>query len=310
LAGIYMAARFDWKQFVTCVAFVYFMLAIITAILPILDPTNAIDSNIHEGAWTGPWSSKNYMGGAMTKGFIACLAAWAMAPNKLWFWLPAAALCFAMVIMSTSKTALLISLSGALFFVSIYVFRTYLFREIIALRILLGSLCLLVAVGFFVIYGLFAEELLGLIGKDPTFTGRTDIWDTIMRSIRERWTFGYGYGAFWEDPLGPSYAIQQLLEWEVPSAHNGWLEIWLAGGVILIIAFAIQYFITLVFALARLKRGGSEVYWVILSTWAFIAFSMSESSILQRNDLSWVLFVATAAKLFAFERGYTRPTRR
>jgi len=38
----------------------------------------------------------------------------------------------------------------------------------------------------------------------------------------------------------------------------------------------------------------------------FFAFSMSESTILQQNDLSWVMFVATSAKLFAFEKPYWR----
>jgi len=33
---------------------------------------------------------------------------------------------------------------------------------------------------------------------------------------------------------------------------------------------------------------------------------MSESTILQQNDLSWVMFVATSAKLFAFEKPYWR----
>jgi len=33
---------------------------------------------------------------------------------------------------------------------------------------------------------------------------------------------------------------------------------------------------------------------------------MVKSTILQQNDLSWVMFVATSAKLFAFEKPYWR----
>jgi len=33
---------------------------------------------------------------------------------------------------------------------------------------------------------------------------------------------------------------------------------------------------------------------------------MSESTILQQNDLSWVMLVATSAKLFAFDKPYWR----
>jgi len=59
-------------------------------------------------------------------------------------------------------------------------------------------------------------------------------------------------------------------------------------------------------AFDRLRKGGTETYWVILSTVMFFAFSMSESTILQQNDLSWVMFIATSAKLFAFEKPYWR----
>ena len=63
---------------------------------------------------------------------------------------------------------------------------------------------------------------------------------------------------------------------------------------------------TLILALDRIAKGGTETYWAVLSTVMFIMFSMSESTILQQNDLSWVMFVATSSKLFSFERPYWR----
>ena len=59
-------------------------------------------------------------------------------------------------------------------------------------------------------------------------------------------------------------------------------------------------------AFDRIKRGGVESYWAVLSVLIFGMFSFSESTILQQNDLSWLIFVATASKLFAFERAYWR----
>jgi len=51
----------------------------------------------------------------------------------------------------------------------------------------------------------------------------------------------------------------------------------------------------LALSIDRIFRGGTETYWVVLSTLMFIAFSLSESTILQQNDISWVMFVATSA---------------
>ena len=155
----------------------------------------------------------------------------------------------------------------------------------------------------------FPEEMFGLIGKDPSFTGRTDIWGALMTSIRERFWLGYGYGVYWMDPNGPSYYVRLQLEWGVPTAHNGWIESWLSAGFVVVAIFGLLYVLTLLFAINRMKHGGVEAYWAILATLSFLFFSMSESTILAQNDLTWLIFVATSAKLFAFERPYWRNKR-
>ena len=150
------------------------------------------------------------------------------------------------------------------------------------------------------------DFMFGLIGKDATFTGRTDIWAAIARSISQEWLLGYGYGAFWIDPLGPSYYVRFALEWGVPSAHQGWMDLWLAGGIVAVGIFAVHLLIIFILMLDRIGRGGTETYWVVLSTLMFIGFSLSESSILMQNDISWVMFVATSAKLMSFEKPFWR----
>ena len=145
-----------------------------------------------------------------------------------------------------------------------------------------------------------------LIGKERTLTGRTDIWNGLIASVKGSPWLGYGYGVYWLDPLGPSYYVRLHLEWGVPSAHNGWFETWLSAGAVAVGLFALLYLGTLILALDRIGKGGVETYWAVLSTVMFLMFSLSESTILQQNDLSWVMFVATSAKLFAFERPYWR----
>jgi len=301
MAGLVLAARFTWSEMVQKIAFTFAILAIITVLVALLNPSRGVMSEIHVGAWRGPWVEKNYLGGMMTKGLIAVMCAFAMRPDRWWLWFPTGLLCFALVLMSTSKTALLISVTAIAFFIALRIFRRFPILRVPLVYAVIASIT-----GFAAAMLIAPEFMFSLIGKDPTFTGRTDIWALISTSIRNEWLLGYGYGAYWLDPLGPSYYVRLALEWGVPSAHNGWMDLWLAGGVIAVVIFAIHLLIIVGLSIDRVFRGGTETYWVVLSTMMFIGFSLSESSILMQNDISWVMFVATSAKLMSFEKPFWR----
>ncbi len=301
LAGLVIAARYDWHQMVQMVAALFAFLSVLTLFVCLLMPSKGIMHEIYPGAWSGPWVEKNYMGGYMTRGLIAAMCAFAMRPDRYWIWVPTGLLCFGLVLMSTSKTALLVCLACMSAFIALRIFRRLpVLRVPLLYVIVMGSSVLLIALLA------FPEEMFGLIGKDPSLTGRTDIWDALFASIQERFWQGYGYGVYWQEELGPSYAVRKQLEWGVPTAHNGWIESWLSAGIGIVILFGLTFVFTLLLAVNRMKHGGVETYWAVLFLISFLMFSVSESTILAQNDLSWVLFVATSAKLFAFERPYWR----
>ena len=302
LAGLAFAARFGWAEMVERIAGVMIVLCLITVFVVVTNPTRGIMQEIHPGAWRGPWVEKNYLGGVMTKALAACLCALAMRPQRAWLWGPGALLAFGLVIMSTSKTALLISLSIIGIFIALRIFRRF---PILRIPLVFGILASISGVVALVaIDPVFA---FGLIGKDPTLTGRTDIWTLLTRAISLKPWLGYGYGVFWVDPLGPSYETRTVLQWPVPTAHNGWFDTWLSGGAVAVGLFGLLLVITLLASMARIKSGGVETYWVVISLFFFVGFSLSESAILQQNDLSWFLFVATTAKLWAREPAWWRP---
>jgi len=301
MGGLVLASRFTWEEMVQRIAFAFLILCLITILVAVTNPARGIMHEVHIGAWRGPWVEKNYLGGMMTKGLIAAICAFAMRPERWWLWVPTAALCLFLVIMSTSKTALLISLMSIAIFIALRIFRRF-----PILRAPLVYMIVLSTAAFVTFLTVAPEVAFGLIGKDPTFTGRTDIWAWLTASIKQNWLLGYGYGAYWKDPLGPSYWVRTALQWGVPSAHNGWIDLWLAGGLVAVVLFGFYMIMVLVLSIDRVFRGGTETYWVVLSTLMFIAFSLSESTILQQNDISWVMFVATSAKLLAFEKPYWR----
>ena len=299
--GLVLAARYDWNGLVQRLAIVFGVLALFSFVFVFIDPERAIHNEIHIGAWRGPWSEKNYLGSQMTRGFIIMLGAFAMRPDRGWAWIPLGMLCFGLVIMSTSKTALLACLVALGLYIILRIFRRYPFLRI---PVVYGFIS--IAVGLSVAMIVIPGEMLELIGKDRTLTGRTDIWDALIVSIKDKPWMGYGYGVYWGDQLGPSYYVRLQLQWGIPSAHNGWIETWLSVGVIGVMLFALHYIWTLLLALHRIVRGGSETYFAVLVVIVFLVFSLSESAVLQQNDLSWVIFVAVSAKLFSFEKPYWR----
>ena len=301
LFGLVIAARYDWNGMVQRFALVFGILALFTLVYGFIDPARATHAELHAGAWRGPWVQKNYLGSQMTRGLIVLMCAFAMRPDRAWFWVPAGILCFILVILSTSKTALIACIAAIGLFLILRMFRRFPFLRIPVAYFFIAGLA-----GFAAMAIVAPEVLLEAIGKDRTLTGRTDIWDALFRSIREKPWLGYGYGVYWKDQLGPSYYVRLQLEWGIPTAHNGWIETWLSVGLLGVLSFAMLFIWSSILAYQRISRGGVETYWVILVLAVFFIFSLSESSVLQQNDFSWVIFVATIAKLFAFEKPYWR----
>jgi O-antigen ligase len=301
-AALAFAARYDWNGMVQRFGAVAIILCLVTIYVAVSNPERGIMQEIHVGAWRGPWVEKNQLGGVMTKCVAIALCAFAMRPARGWLWVPLGVVAFGLVLLSTSKTSLLISVACILIFIALRIFRRFPFLRIPVLFGLLAGVAMVIGV-------LLAdpEWALGLIGKDPTLTGRTDIWALLSEAIREKPWLGYGYGVYWNDPLGPSYYVRTALEWPVPTAHNGWFDSWLSAGVVVIALFSTLLVLTIILAFQRIKHGGVETYWVILCLFFFTVFSLSESTILQQNSLSWFLFVATASKLWANERPWWRP---
>ncbi|MBZ5614918.1 MAG: O-antigen ligase family protein [Acidobacteriia bacterium] len=71
--------------------------------------------------------------------------------------------------------------------------------------------------------------LLTILGRDATFTGRTDIWHHITFGTVNP-VIGAGYWSFWGGPGGRAISI--AMKTGVPNAHDGYLDIFLDGGLI------------------------------------------------------------------------------
>ncbi|QNL18878.1 O-antigen ligase family protein [Hyphobacterium sp. CCMP332] len=297
LFGLLLASRFNWRELITLFAVVFVVLGVMSAVMSLAFPGIAVHHDIHVGAWKGIWWEKNTLGAMMAFGTTAALAASVCQPRHKMIWWGLAAFQAGLVLMSTSKTALLALMLALAGIAAIHLIRRgFGFSSLILIG---GGLVVFIVV---LMFSIAPVAILEALGRDATLTGRTDIWLVLADQIQARpWT-GYGYGAFWDGVYGPAYWVRQRTQWPVPTAHNGWLEIALGIGLPGIILMAMSLLISIVRAAGRLFRG-PEVFWALIFLILVALISISESNLLQRNAITWVLFVATAARL-ALPRRY------
>jgi len=295
LFGLYLAARYRGEDLVQLVATSFAILTAGSYFVCLFVPHLGIHTDINAGAWKGLWYEKNQMAAMMVLGFIASCASAYLVPHRRKMWIGLAITIFFLVIMSRSKTSLLACcLSVAAYPLLLALKRGGILS--IVFTWLAASLALLSSALFFMAPDLFFKAL----GKDPTLTGRTEIWASLMRLSDKHPWLGYGYKAFWTPDSIPAHIVQKETNWDVPSAHNGWLDQLIQLGWIGVILFATclaaGYFCAL-FRFDRVRDG----YFSVLILVLFSFLILSESFILSHNSLIWALFVCALTRLTASE---------
>ena len=131
------------------------------------------------------------------------------------------------------------------------------------------------------------EKVVTNLGRDMTFTGRTDVWRELL-NLHTDPLLGVGFMSFWDDESLQS----QLPEWIAHSAHNGYLEEYLAGGSVCI-------FFLIVMLLATALRINKALGWdgdygaVRLAVFSvFLIINFSESNIACMTPIGFLFLLA------------------
>jgi exopolysaccharide production protein ExoQ len=185
-----------------------------------------------------------------------------------------------------SKTALVV-LVAMLLLLRIFRLRRWGKRALIAgiAGVLILSGVLSVVVDF--------DTMAGLLGRDATLTGRTNIWAMAIESIEAKPLLGYGYNAFWN--VAPEAdRISNILHWKVPHAHNGFIDLTLQLGFVGLALFMICYLVAVRRALTLAHDDSEEESIWPLAYLAFIVlYQVTESTIFVGNSLLWMIYVST-----------------
>lgn len=157
-----------------------------------------------------------------------------------------------------------------------------------------GSLAQFVFIHQETFLNLFSEAT----GKDPTLTGRTELWAVAREQIAAAELLGHGYQAFWVH--GNPVAEDLWREFGIASRsgfrfHSTWLTTWVEIGAIGVALQAIVVVRALYGSLGRaLMRMRSESFFFAALLVVTVAMSMGEDLVFLQFDALSVLVIAAA----------------
>jgi len=164
--------------------------------------------------------------------------------------------------------------------------------------------CLLVLVAAGAVAAIFFNVgLVEKLGRDPTLTGRTEIWHDVLELAPNPY-IGAGFESFW---LGKRLEIIWSRHWWHPNeAHNGYLEVFLNLGWCGVALLALLMWSGYRNALKQLRRdpeiGSIAMAYFFMAT----IYSLTEAGF-RMMDPIWVLFLWTATVV---PLAVTKPARR
>jgi len=141
-----------------------------------------------------------------------------------------------------------------------------------------------------------------LLGRDPTLTRRTELWDLLIPEIAQRPWFGHGFMAFWRHPTAAA-TVRANYPIEPFHAHNGWVELALHLGLVGAVLLTVALVVALVRAVARIDRPGVAPAVAVLVFEG--AYNLAEVSLMLPEPpgaFHWALTVGAMAWIGGAER--------
>jgi O-antigen ligase len=292
--AIYFAARFSLSQQLRILLWTVVIVVVASVIIVLVAP----QSGLAGPSWLGVFRQKNSFGHFMALGFLVVLTIPATSQRSRTYKTIALIILMILTFFSDSMSAILLNL------IILCLFGVYrmLRGSVVALLATLAATLVPLLVVISLLSQVDTDAVLISLGRDPTLTGRTDVWANLEHAIDYRPWLGYGYGGFWNQ-WGGTYGTfwSPRDRWTPGSGHNSYIDVRVDLGIvglILFIVIAVDAYLRAVYY-ARHTRTAEGLLPILYITF-FLISGTSESHVLYNNTL-WALFVAVC---FSLSRSY------
>ena len=292
--ALYLVNRYSARQLIQLIFSCLFYLLIFTFIA-VMFFSGVHQGDEHEGAWQGFTGHKNSLGRYMAAGVIISFGLYTYYGRRRYIFI---ALVFALVlILSTSKTSLASCLIAiGFYFLSVYLITGTLFfgknRHPVKLRVMI--ITVFVSIVTFIFY-LILPDVLELLNRDYTFSGRIKIWRYAMLISGDFNLFGAGYRTFWIDSVTWDYFYYNPY-WGgskvTGNGHSGYVDVFVELGYVgvgLLVWFIYSY----IKGLVRGYIKSTIITYISGPLLVFlIAYNLFETVFLSpRMDLLWLILL-------------------
>jgi len=285
IGAIGLANCFEGDEFLRLFSNVCLVAAILSVALLLVSPGNVL---MADGALRGVFTHKSVLGQAMATGALLSLYRIRVDERSKLPGLLMLLLFFCVTLAARSMTSLLtvVALCSAEGVIA-------LMRRGGTARLAgIGLIGILVPVVF--VGAVFPDQILEMLGKDPTLTGRSDLWGFVVQAIAQRPILGWGLLAFWTPDNPIAIGISTTLGWIVPQAHNGLLEMLLDVGILGTIFFACLFTRNVIIAVSCMNTGAREMAITLLLCCAGILLvGVTESVLIDPAEPAATILFAT-----------------
>lgn|GEM_PF-1221848 len=293
--GYFLGHYFDLRSLIRLLAINASLILGISTVLIFAVPSIGIDdTDAWRGAWIGAFTHKNSFGAAVATSILVLF--YAMLTNRGLLRLVFGAmlgLAFVLLVGSLSSTSLVMSIVGMLLAVGFVMWQK---ARGLSIAILLAS-CVAAPILAMILaqidlFGLFLDA----VGKDATASGRTDIWYLAWPYITDRFWLGYGYDSFWQPGFPWLNQFEARLDYTPYHSHNGVLELWIACGLVGVVAILLVFLATLLRAaiLASKDATRPEAAFPLIFLICLALRNITEAGLVGANSSQWIIFVALA----------------
>jgi O-antigen ligase len=288
LCAYFIVTHFTLEQFLDTFGDVVIVAAVASFLVVIVTPDIGIMQTEYPGAWRGLFGHKNLLGLFLVPGILTLLARNAIGARwrspARWLGL---ALCVFELILSRSLTSVL-TLSICILAVAAVVS----WQRNPGSRWWIGTTVAAVALGFAALSlsGANLSEILPLLGRDASLTGRVDFWPQLTQAITQRPFLGYGYDVFWK-PGGAYTRFVTGIGWRPPHAHEGFLDVGLDLGALGLALVGILLGRGIGAAYQRAKSARLGDSWPLAVLVFIVISNLTETTLTRYNNFNWILFV-------------------